>query len=401
MKVLLISRRFQPFRCGVGDYTAELARFLLHQGHDVCVLTEPTAEPRSADVRLIEQHMRGWRDLPQVLRTICGEKPSVVQLEYSQYGWSRWGCAFWLNALLVALRLRAIPVKLALHEFPILFRQHPKQAMSAALQRVHFWLLCAAASDVLTNTAERVAILRCWFPWRKRSLHYRPNSNCNPVFPCSGKEREVIRRERGVAPGELVAAVYGLFATGKGTDVVIQAVIHLQQQVPLHLWMIGDPSQANPAYMARLRQLAEPLGGRVWWSGALSQKDVSHHLQAVDIFLLPQADGHLTRSSSFMAAAAHGLPVVAVRNPANQAEFTHGTDVLLVDKSSASHFAEAVRALAFNADLRNRLGANLMSLYGQKFDWPARVHSSAEQPLGSLPQESREQRVLSPARARK
>jgi len=97
--------------------------------------------------------------------------------------------------------------------------------------------------------------------------------------------------------------------------------------------------------------------------------ELSGYLQAIDIFVLPQPDGHLTRSSAFMAAAAHGLAVIAVRNVENQKDFAHGENVWLVDASRAELFAQAFRQLADDAALRARLGENLRALYARKFAW--------------------------------
>jgi len=341
------------------------------------VLTEPASGLGRADEngRALEVPMRGWRDLPAMLRVIRREGPDWVQLEYSNYGWSRWGFAFWLNALFPILRMRGMQVRLALHEFPLRMRQHPMLLPFALIQRLHFWLLCACAQEICTNTRERVATLRRWLPWRTASLRYRPNSNCNPVYTCPPEWRNVLREGRGVQPGDLVVAMYGLFGAGKNMEAAIAAVVQLQKELPLHLWLLGDSSQADPRYLEKLRQAAAPLAARAWWSGNLSPEDVSRHLQAVDIFLLPQPDGHLTRSGSFMAAAAHGLPVIAARNDMNQQEFSSARDFWPITESSANGIAGAIQHLAGNPSLRASLGQNLQSLYEQQFAWGAGLSS--------------------------
>lgn len=355
----------------MGDYARELARFLAARGKDVCVLTEPATGPRPAGVRVVETRLRGWRDLPKVLRAVRREQPGVVQFEYSQYGWHRWGCGFWVNALVLLLRMRGFRVHVALHEFPIRYAQHPWQFAVAALQRMHFWLLCWTAHQVMSNTPERVEILRSWLRWRRHTCSYRPNSNCNPVAAFSEGERQALRRRTGVSEGATVVGVYGMFAEAKNIESVIEAALQVQREIPLHLWLLGDSSQAKPEYLARLRALAGQLERPAYWSGPLSPEDVSRHLQALDIFVLPQTDGHLTRSSSFMAAAAHGLPVVAVRNDRNQNGFTHGTHLWGIEEGRPTHVARAIRELSGAPELRARMGANLRQLYARAFDWQA------------------------------
>lgn len=381
MKTLLISPKFPPQRCGVGDYTAALAQFLHARGDDVCVVTAaPRGPHHEAGVRVRAAEMRGWRDLLGLAKIIREEAPAWVQLEYSGYGWHRFGCPLWLNALFAVLRMSRLRVRLALHEFPLNFGQHPKQIPIAIAQRLHTWLLCACSHEVCCNTIDRVSRLRRWLPWRRSSLHYRPNSNSNPVFPFPAEWRHVLREERGVQPGDLVLGVYGLFGAGKNTESAIRAVAQLRGELRLHLWLLGDYSGADPNYIAQLRRAAEPLGRRAWWSGALRPEDVSRHLQALDIFLLPQADGHLTRSSSFMAAAAHGLPVIAVRNDVNQREFTHGVNVWLTNQSTEAALSQAIRELVLDSARRVKLANNLRSLYQSAFDWPAMAARLAAPP---------------------
>jgi len=154
----------------------------------------------------------------------------------------------------------------------------------------------------------------------------------------------------------------------------------VRRSCPVRLWLLGDSRAAAPAYVEKLRERARSLGiDDVFWSGRLDSADVSAHLQACDVFVLPQADGHLTRSSAFMAAAAHGLPVIAVRNPGNQQEFTHGRDVWLAEKSSSSAFSEALGGLLVDPQLRFKLGGNLRKLYEEKFDWAV-----ATRPAGGI-----------------
>jgi glycosyltransferase involved in cell wall biosynthesis len=111
----------------------------------------------------------------------------------------------------------------------------------------------------------------------------------------------------------------------------------------------------------------------VWWTGRLESAEISRALQAADVFVLTQPDGHVTRSSGFMAAAVHGLPVVAVRNSANQVEFTHGENIWLVEHSTPQEIAAALTALLEDRAAAGRMGGNLQKLYHARFDWRVTV----------------------------
>ncbi len=382
MRIALLTRRYPPERCGVGDCAAQLARAYAARGDDVVVFTEAGPGRERRDGQVVELPMRGWRDLGALVRALEGAQPNRVLFEYSNYGWSRWGCAGWLNALALALRLRGVPLHVALHEFVVHWRQHPRLAPLALLQRLHFWLLAAAAAEVCSNTRERVRILRRWLPWKRACIQYRPNGSNIPVRPIFAEERRALRLAAGAGDGDLVVALFGTYQAGKSFETVIEAVRLAERAHPLRLWLVGDTAPARPEYVRRLQQEAATLRGGAHWTGALPAEQVSACLQAADIFVLPQADGHLTRSGSFMAAAAHGLPVIAVRDAENQREFAHGANLHLVERSTADGFAEALSTLGENSAERRRMGAGLRQLYLQQFDWPALIAGGAPESPG-------------------
>jgi glycosyltransferase involved in cell wall biosynthesis len=368
MRRLLITPRFPPQCCGVGDFTAQLARSLQAQGENVLVLTEPGAGPRPAGIPVRELPLRGWRNLPGVLRAIRADEATHVQLEYSSYGWGRWGFSWAVNALAIALRLRGCRLTLGLHELYLPLTARPFAMVCGLIQRVHFGLLFLAATAIETNTPQRVRRVQRWLPWHANSVRFRPTPSNIPVSTLTPAEIESLRRERGAAPASLVIATFGRFHPAKNYEAVIDATLQLGAQLPVQVWLLGDP-QSSAHYVAALRRRAAPLGDAAFWPGLACAEQVSGWLQAADIFVLPQSDGHLTRSGAFMAAAAHGLPVVAVRNQAEQMDFRHREHVYLVDRGSSEAFAAAILELAQDRPLRSRLGANLRHLYFSRFDW--------------------------------
>jgi glycosyltransferase involved in cell wall biosynthesis len=380
MKLALLTRRFPPECCGVGDYTARLAESWQQQGHEVTVFVASQGSPKSetrnqkesAAQKIHVERIRldAGRDVGAAAQAIAAAKPEQVQLEYSNYGWSRWGFAFHVDALVRALRKNGLPVTVALHEFPLEFLQHPLQAGISVVQRLHFARLVQGANEVLTNTPERVRILRRWFPWRRERIRFRPNSS-HIAVAASGEERRARLRAERAAGAALVVTTFGTYHRDKKFEAVIEAAGEVRRELPLALWLLGDASPAQPTYMEMLRGRVRERGleAAAWWSGRMDPTEISLCLAASDIFVLPQPDGHVTRSSAFMAAASHGLAVIAVRNAENQTDFAHGENVWLVEASRAEFFAQAIRQLAGDAALRARLGRNLRALYERKFAW--------------------------------
>jgi glycosyltransferase involved in cell wall biosynthesis len=372
MRIGIISKRFPPERCGVGDFAYRLAQAYAARGDEVVVFTAPSESPRPNDVRVVEVRLNGWGSIGAVVRAVRREGCERVQMEYSGYAWGRWGFAPWVNALVIALRLAREHVTTAFHETYIHFGVSPKSWIVSIAQRLHVALLSQFANEIVVNTPERYAMFRKWMAWRAHHIMHRANASNIPVAQISSAQREELRAKLDAGEETIVLATFGNFAAAKRYETVIEALAKLAGRLDMRLCLLGDWTAADARYVVALRKRIESLGigERVTWSGPLPQDEVSAHLQAADIFLLPQPDGDLTRSGAFMAAAAHGLPTIAVRNTANQQEFTHGDNVWLVRESNADEFASAVQNLAHHTGLRQRLGANLRALYSRKFDWP-------------------------------
>jgi glycosyltransferase involved in cell wall biosynthesis len=377
MRLALITRKFPPECCGVGDYTARLAETWKQLGHEVTVFVagnENQEQPEARAFHVERIRLDGRRDIEQAVEAICKARPERVQIEYSNYAWSQWGFAFYMNALVRALRRRGVPVTTALHEFPLDIAQHPLLAGLSLVQWLHFAELVHGSEEVLTNTRERVRILQRWFPWRREAIRFRPNSSNIPVA-AGGTERRAELRTLHAPAGAIVLATFGTYHRDKNFEAVVEAAAAAQSEQPVALWLLGDSSPAQPEYREKLRGLIcrSGLEAATWQPGRMNAEEISHCLAAADVFVLPQPDGQLTRSGSFMAAAAHGLPVIAVRNTENQTDFAHGENVWLVDASRGELILAAIRLLAGDAALRGCLGKNLRALYEREFSWTTAV----------------------------
>ncbi len=384
MRVGILTKRFSPECCGVGDCAMRLAETWQAHGTEVVVFSQPASGPRPDGIRVVETRLRGWRDILAIARVIEAERLDKLQIEYSGYSWGRWGFAFWVNALFALLRIRGVSITVAFHETAIRMRQHPKQIPISLLQWIHVLLLMWTANEVLTNTAERMRILRRLLPGAAHKLRYRPNGSNIPERTMRREQRDQIRASHGAGPDALVVATFGNFASAKNYEAVLKAVANLRSQVRIKLWLLGEWENAQPQYIEKLRELIRKnkMEVDVDWSGRLPASQISELLSAADLFVLPQADGHLTRSGAFMAAAAHGLPVIAVRNQENQLEFVHGVSVWLVAESNASEFEKAIKSLFDDSPKRSSMGRQLQALYAKHFDWVNLIAPGGTIPAG-------------------
>src|SRR5207253_11043194 len=105
--------------------------------------------------------------------------------------------------------------------------------------------------------------------------------------------------------------------------------------------------------------------GRVLRSGWLRPPDLSAHLLAGDLALLPYADGASARRGSLLTCAAHGLPIVSTLPAAPEV----AAYVMAVAREPRL-LADAVLRLASDAAERARLRGASVTLI-KRMSWPA------------------------------
>jgi glycosyltransferase involved in cell wall biosynthesis len=104
-------------------------------------------------------------------------------------------------------------------------------------------------------------------------------------------------------------------------------------------------------------------------TGQCSEADVSSHLSAADLVVLPFLDGASYRRGSLLAALAHGAPTITVapQTPLYPA-LEDGVHALLLPKADPNSIRVAIERLAANAKLQTRLSEGARALAAQ-FSW--------------------------------
>ncbi|NJN84025.1 MAG: glycosyltransferase [Caldilineaceae bacterium] len=141
-----------------------------------------------------------------------------------------------------------------------------------------------------------------------------------------------------------------------------------------HLLMIGERVGAsdatNFAYLQEVEALVHGLGleQRVRWTGSQPDAEVSADLAAMDVLLMPYADGASLRRGTLMAGLANGCAIVTTFPQSPLPELVDGEDLVYVPVANAEATAAAVSAIADNAQLTQRLRAGARAS-SQQFTW--------------------------------
>lgn len=299
----------------------------------------------------------GAGDILAALDRLAAER---VVIQYSPYLWTRSG--FDLTATLLALRLRwrGTPPDVVFHELWVPAMLRPVGAARGLFQRVMAGLAAWAARRAVVTSRERLGELA---GVGARALAMVPMTTNVPVLPLGAEERERVRAELGVQPGELALAVFGFEHDSRPTGGLVAVRRALDDAgVPSRLVVIGT------ARVPAAQGWAVELG----WC---APERVSRVLSACDVFLAPFADGVSTRRSSIATALGHRLPVVSTRGIHTDLAFWTSDVVALAPADDATAFAAQVVDLARSASRRRALAEAGHALYARELAMPRHAAS--------------------------
>ena len=146
--------------------------------------------------------------------------------------------------------------------------------------------------------------------------------------------------------------IVGNLLVGKGHELVLRAIHHLESSFPrLRCRIIGDGPDR-----ARFEALAESLGiaQRVRFLGRRSRAEVAEAMRACSVFALPSRYEGL--GCVYLEAMACGKPVIACRGQGIEEIIKHGVNGWLIPVDGPSELVQAFRALLDNPEQCARIG---------------------------------------------
>lgn len=367
MRIALICGSYPPRKCGVGDYTAHLAAALASSDNQVDVITSPINEATSAGMVRIRPNITRW-DFRAARRILDGLREAEVDLVNIQYPTQEYGRQPMVNLLpwLIQARL-GLPSVATIHEY----------SSYTWLGRVRLALTARLTQAVIiTDVVNQKLLYKCaGGPLEKYTLiPIGPNLQCCPPV---NYNRTRQRARLGAGPASVVLVYFGFISPSKGLDTLLQAFAEALESasgMDLWLWLLADWEPAaeryRPYHMAFQQRLAGfPHRDRIVWTGYLEPSNVSAHLLAADIAILPFSDGASLRRTSLLAVLAHRLPVVSTLGPTtatDELNENHGLRLVPVEDEGA--LAKAILELARNDAVRDTLAARA-SQFASTFSW--------------------------------
>lgn len=300
IRVLLVTGSYPPMRCGVGDYTQQLAQALaVRQDIELEVLTS-RAEPLSAnDPPWLHRTMPTWRikALPTFIAQLRAFRPQVVHLQYPTQGYSVWTgpvltsmfARWWMGAAVVQ----------TWHEFP------PPHYTKGAIAMLGLAAAAHAIIYVRPRYRERITGVLDWILGRS-SRDFVPNASVIPAVRLTTEERAALRVQLGCDKRRLLS-FFGFVYRHKGVDQLFQ----IGDPARDHLLLIAELAETEP-YHRELRRLAssDPWQGHFSVTGFADPQRVARLLAASDAVIFPFIEGGGMWNSSLHAATLQGTFVI-------------------------------------------------------------------------------------------
>ncbi len=379
VRLLIYSINYAPELTGIGKYSAEMAEWLVLQGHEVRVVAAPPYYPKW-------EIMHGHKGFSYQRERIKGvdvfrcplyvpRKPSGVKRIFHL-------ASFALSSAPVLLYQVFWKPDVSIVIEPPLFCS-PMTLLIARISKSKSWLHIQdfevdAAFELGIMSSHRLRRLVLHFEgWLMRKfdvvstissrmvdrLSYKcsdlnrivnfPNwVDIDNIFPNS--DTESFRDELGISQEKIVALYSGNMGEKQGLEIVIEAARILDRNKNVLFVLCGEG-----ATYGKLRALATGLTNIVWIPLQPLEK-LNDLLNMADIHLLPQRAGaaDLVMPSKLTGMMASGKPVLSTTDNSTQiAEVLKGAGVV-VPSEDLEAFVNGLEKLASDKKYRDTLGRN-------------------------------------------
>ena len=306
IRVLLISGSYPQIKCGVGDYTAQLARALGRRGDvEVCVVTDADAQfspDLDHNVQLFPV-IHGWKftEISAILRKIISWRPDVVHMQFGSRKY-RLKTLPWLMPAF--LRMKKQCVIQTWHEWPNDLPRFIRNLPNALVR-----------GGLVVVKPEIEATMSPWYRRliRKKYFRYIPNASAIPQIYLNGLERSLVHNQ--LAPGmNRIVAFFGFANPRKGLENIFE-IIDPETNLLVLICELDSSNSYHRRLLARIN--SKPWRGNVVVTGYLPPEKVGRILAAADAVALPFPDGGGVWSTSAHAAVAQGTFVLVTSHTRN------------------------------------------------------------------------------------
>jgi polysaccharide biosynthesis protein PslF len=357
---------YPPQRCGIGVYTAELARAVAREGAPVVVLSERGAAEGTAEgVTSLPTWDRREDWVAPVLAAAGGLGARAVHLQHTPdtLGWdSR------ILRLVDGLSRRGVVTVVTLHTV----HTFGSGLVEGRLRPAHHHRSLAARASVLVvhgTLAQADTLLRQGVPAEKVAVIPHGTTRLRPPSAAEGRGR------LGLSPTGPLLLYFGFIHVFKNVHTVIRAMARLSPRVPgVRLLVVGSVQNRgfyNLLYLRYCRRLVRTLGleGHVEVrEGLVPAEQIADLYGAADLVLLPHAQRYGSASGVVHGALGAGKVILCSESP-KFAEIEDVSSDLRVATHDPKAWAGRIERLLRDDAGREALTARIRA-YAEETSWP-------------------------------
>lgn len=295
MRVLLVSGSFPPMRCGVGDYTKQLAMALRDQENvTAAVLTDESSSTLEGTGIEVYPIASGWvpPDAITIYNLVRRWEPDIVHIQYPTQGYGGKKLPWVLPTFFHCL---GYPVVQTWHEFISARWQHWSKLITPG----GLVVVRGEMADWLSHGFSRFM--------RNKILRHIPNAPSIPAIQITESEREEIRRGFAGNCRVNLVSFFGFAYPNKN----IESLFSVADPSRDYLLLICELDPENDFQRKIIDRINHPpWQGRAAATGFLPDFEVARLLAASDAAVFPFTEGGGSWNTSLQAASIQGTFVI-------------------------------------------------------------------------------------------
>ncbi len=344
--IIIVSPEFPPTQGGVADHAAMLQKCLRRNIKTLVLTTGDEGIQNWQDHDAIERAV-----LARTMSGLSTPRRTTVVWEYVPEHYGSGGVNRALEKAMASLKVYGIKQVLLAHEIAKRWSAVPNHAYSAWQQRQQ-WLAVTQQVDAIGLSSQPA--FDHWKPRLpgKRLFLFPSPSNILVHHP----QRDLLQ---DLPPKEFILLFFGAVNALKQFGWVVDAhKALLSQGINARLVRIGH-GPCKPSGHGPFLNL-----------GSLPAPEVSTWLARADLITLPFKDGVSERRGSFMAALAHGRPVLTTFGPATGKSLRESSAFFSAESKDRAAFIQKALQLVNQPTQRNHVAAQGRDLYESEYSWP-------------------------------
>jgi glycosyltransferase involved in cell wall biosynthesis len=255
-----------------------------------------------------------------------------------------------------------IPILLEVNDSAIVERNR-KVFFFKIARRIEQWIFYHASGIItVSNVFKKIVITQ---GGEKERTFVTQNAIDPHDFTISVNERNLIRKQYQLHE-EMVIGYVGGFSYWHKLEFLLDAIANLIEIYPnIHCFLIGD-GVTRPLLVEKAKKMG--IEGHFTFTGKCQHIQIAAHISAMDIAILPDANGYCSPVKLFEYMAM-GKPVLAPRLPNVNEILTSGLNGILFAPGDREDLERCLSEIIDNEELRRNLGSNARRTVYEEHLW--------------------------------